>query len=150
MATVPRISENSDSSLLIATQRVKAYRERDALMEQHAQAMECRDCEDFLQAGIEAYKWLRQADESLREAAKAGFDVGEEAKQALDTLYRCWLDPCEHAERRIQEQQKVGFPIANLPAFREACTFVERQVRKQEMCPAIEQPLRDDTSESGL
>ena len=150
MATTPRISKNSDSSFLIAQQRVRAYSERDALMEQHAQAMKCRDCEDLLDCGIEAYKWLRKADETLREAAKAGFDVTVEVRDALDLLYRTWLGPCKHAERRIQEQQEAGFEVSNLAEFRDACEFVKRQVREQEMFAAIEQPFRDDTSEPGL
>lgn len=144
MAMVPRISEHSDSSLLIARQRVDAYSQRDALMEQHAEAMKCRDCEDLLHCGIEAYKWLRRADETLREAAKAGFDVGEEAKEALDLLYRTWLRPCERAERRIREQQELGFTIKNLDEFRAACSFVKRQVRKQEMFAALDQAFQGD------
>ena len=144
MATIPYISEHSDSSLLIAEQRVRAYSERDALMEQHAQAVNCRDCEDLLQCGIEAHQWLRKADETLREAARAGFDVGEEAREALDLLYRTWLRPCEHAERRIREQQELGFTVAHLDRFRDACEFVRRQVRKQEMFASLDQAFQGD------
>lgn len=150
MATIPRISEYSDSSLLIAQQRVRAYSERVALIEQHAEAVKCRDCEDLLDCGIEAYKWLRKADESLREAAKAGFEVSTEVRESLDLLYRTWLRPCAHAERRIREQQEAGFEISNLADFRAACEFAKRQVCKQEMFAAIDQPFRDDVPESGL
>ena len=37
--------------------------------------MACRDCKDFLRRGIEAYRWLRQADHTLRQAAIAGLEV---------------------------------------------------------------------------
>jgi hypothetical protein len=144
MATSPRITEHSDSSLLVAAQRVRAYTERDALMERRAQAMEGRECEDLLQCAVEAFNRLKGADETLREAAKAGFDVGEEVKEAIDSLYRTWLAPRERAERRIRECRERGFSIENLDQFRAASRFVERRVQKQDMFAALDEASRGD------
>ncbi len=111
----------SDYSLLLAQKSVQDYGAKDALIAQHQQAMECCDCEDFLESGIKAYRWLKQADETLRAAAQQGIDVSEECVPALASLYRGWLLPCEHAEQQIQLQHDRDFSVKNLDAFREAC-----------------------------
>ena len=36
--------------------------EGEELMAKHSQAMECRDCEAFLQMGIDAFHWILRAD----------------------------------------------------------------------------------------
>ena len=123
----------SDYSLRLAKKRVEEYRDQDAIMSQHQEAMACRDCEDFLEHGIEAYNWLRQADRVLRQAAVEGFGVSEEARDALAALYRVWLNPCPHAEERIKQQEERNFRLRNLHEFRAACEYVEQQVRLLDM-----------------
>jgi len=123
----------SDYSLRLAKKHVEEYRNQDAIMSQHREAMACRDCEGFLERGIEAYNWLRHADRVLRQAAVEGFEVPEEARDALAALYRAWLHPCPRAEERIKEQEERNFRLRNLHEFRAACEYVEQQVRLLDM-----------------
>jgi hypothetical protein len=114
----------SDNMILnLAHHRVHAYAEQsDVLMRQHAEAMECRDCEVFLQRGIDANKWLRCAEESMREADKEGiFTFSQEIQDTLDALYLAWINPCEFAERWIQSLAERGYQPENRDDFRRAC-----------------------------
>lgn len=91
-------------------------------MARHAEATECRDCEDFLRMGIEAFDWLARADEAIRSAVYSGamaFDP--ECDSTLAALYSEWLKPCEYAERWIAIQQNRGFHVDNLEEFRRCC-----------------------------
>lgn len=127
-----------DYSLRLAEKHVKEYRDQDVLMSQHEKAMACRDCEDFLESGIQAYKWLRRADRVLRQAAIERLEVPEEARDALASLYRNWLLPCPQAEERIKQQADRDFRLKNLHEFRQACEYVEQQVRLVNMEEQLE------------
>jgi len=128
----------SDLSLRLAEKHVEEYRDKEAIMSRHRAAMECRDCEDFLQLGIEAYTWLRRADRMLRQAAVKGIDVPAEARDLLATLYRHWLIPCSHAEEWIKQQEDRKFALRNADEFREVQEQVKRQVRLFDMEEQLE------------
>lgn len=94
--------------------------EGDELMARHLAAMDCRDCEAFLQLGIDAFHWLNRADCQTRLAVfegRAAFDP--EFDEALGNLYQMWLRPCEIAERWISVQSQRGYTPDNLAEFRE-------------------------------
>lgn len=114
-------------TLRIAQNRVRAYTdESDDLMKRHEEAMECCDCEDLLQIGIDAHKWLRRAEDTMREAVYLGlFEFTHEVKETLDILYAAWLEPCEFAEKWILFLDKREYIPDNLAAFRNACEKVE-------------------------
>lgn len=133
-----------DYSLRLAEKHVEEYRDYDVLISQHKEAMECRDCEDFLALGIEAFKWLRRADKILRHAAIKGLDVSADAVGALATLYHLWLLPCSHAEERIKQQEEKKYHPRNVKDFREASEFVKREVRMLEMEEQLEGAYRGD------
>lgn len=128
----------SDYSLLLARQSVENFGEQEAWIAEHQQAMESFVCQDFLALGIEAYRWLKQADETLRAAAQKGIDVAEECVPALASMYRHWLRTCEHAEQQVKRQQERGFSLDNLEAFQEAGEFVRKKVRLIEMHDTLE------------
>lgn len=100
----------------------------DKLMEEHSQAMECRDCEDVLQVGIEAYKWLAWCEETFREAHARGIPSNGDADQALTMLLEAWLQPCGPAESWIDRLSRMGHAPHNLSEFREACDHVRALV----------------------
>jgi hypothetical protein len=100
--------------------------------------MKCRDCEEFLEAGIRAYKRLRQAEETAQEAAREGIEVSPDVAAAIKVLYRSWLRPCVHAEQRIMEQEKAGYHVSNLADFRGACEDVKKRVQAFDMYDAID------------
>lgn len=129
-----------DYSLQIASNHVDRYRRRDEkLMVEHRQAMECRDCEEFLQSGIEAFNWLAHADMTMREASVLGLEVPQDTVSALETLYRVWLLPCAHAEEMIAKQRERGYEPSNIQEFRDACHKGRRAVAKLDALEILEQ-----------
>lgn len=112
-----------------AQTHVKCFSDESNIIEQSNQALECRDCEDFLQLGIDAFRWLNRADESIRLAVFAGYPHNEAADNALAALYKAWLDPCVPAERWIAIQEERGYHIDNLTEFRNCVAEVEALVR---------------------
>ena len=102
----------------LAQKCMRDYSEKDATMQKCAEAMSCRDCEDLLRSGIEAFKWLKQSENTLQEAAKAGIQVSMHAKEAIDYLYRAWLMPCEHAEPAYGNRKKRDSRLPTLRNFK--------------------------------
>jgi hypothetical protein len=104
-----------------AEKHVQSYSDecRD-LLKLHAEAKDCRNCEAFLQIGIDAFDWLMRADRQFRMAIYRGEkDFNPKIEQALRAQYKKWLDPCELAEKWIEIQQTRGFEIDNLKEFRD-------------------------------
>jgi hypothetical protein len=116
--------------LNLAHRRVRAYSEEtDRLIGDHHEAMHCRDCEDFLQNGIDTLLRIRRAEETLREADYEGiFAFDAATRSAVGALYRTWLQPCEFAETWIAELREMGHVPDNLDEFRAACEFAKDAV----------------------
>lgn len=126
---------NSTSDLIFtARYQVEQYREQgDALMADHQAAMECRDCEDFLQLGISSYEWLAKSEQTLREASYGGqIEFTPELRDLIDSLYVIWQTPCSKAESLIQQTQSRGFRLDNLDRFREVCAIVDEEIQTRE------------------
>ncbi len=123
-----------------AKKYVKNYNdESDALMQAHREAMDCRDCEDFLQLGIDAFHWILAADCKVRLALKDGnFEEFESQQVVLEVLARCWLQPCKYAEHWIQLQQQAGNEPDNLVLFRKCCVEMAAIVESFEAIPEKE------------
>ena len=114
----------------IAEQKVEQF----DLMSQHRQAMECRDCEEFLQSGIEAFKCIQWAEETLR-AAVVEFHVDlpfEKTGRIIRTLYRQWFGPVEFARQWIAKNQANGYLPDNLTEFRAAVADCKKQIERSE------------------
>lgn len=103
-----------------AEQHVHSYADTSSdLMAKHAEAMDCRDCEAFLQIGIDAFDWLMRADRVIRMAIYRGDrDFDPKIEDALRLLCKLWLKPCEFAKQWIALQQQKGYDIDNLAEFR--------------------------------
>jgi len=136
-----------DYTLKLARKRVDAF---DALTEQHRHAMKCQDCQDLLRSGIEAYKWLRRADETIRLAAVEGFQVSQDVVATLSNLYRAWLKPCPYAEEQVKEQEKLGFKIASLDEFRKVCEEVRTKVSILDMEEHLENAFQGGVFDSSF
>ena len=118
-------------ALRLAQRRVHSY--ADEVLQHHAHAMECRDCELFLQKGIDAHRWLSQAEETMRESDAEGiFSFSREMQDALGTLYQTWLGPCAFAEQWIDDLLKRNFHPDNLEDFRRVCDEVRDIVERQD------------------
>jgi hypothetical protein len=84
--------------------------------------MECRDCEDFLRLGIEAFQWLQKAHQSIQDDvvhARSVFDGHIE--HAITKLYQRWLKPYATAEHWMKGLQDEGFEIDNAVEFARCC-----------------------------
>jgi hypothetical protein len=123
-----------------AKKYVKNYNdESDALMQARREAMDCRDCEDFLQLGIDAFHWIIAADCKVRLALKDGnFDEFESQQSVLEILARLWLQPCKYAEHWIQLQQQAGNEPDNLVLFGKCCAEMTSIVNSYEPVSEIQ------------
>jgi hypothetical protein len=113
---------------------VKNYQEQagfaDVIIRQHQEAMECWECQSFLQLGINVFKWLEQADLDVRRAVydrKMEYDPDWET--ALTALYAEWLKACDFAEKWSTIQTERGFALDNLEEFRKCCAAVRALVK---------------------
>jgi hypothetical protein len=88
--------------LVIAQKHLRDY-SVDA-MNGHHQAERPSACQRLLQ-GIEAFKWIVRAEETIRQAAYDGLlDYSKEVDDALEALYRGWLAPCEQIEALARQE----------------------------------------------
>lgn len=128
-----------DLSLQLAQKYVSDYSSLDEAMREHRAIMKCcEECEALLRSGIEAYRWLRNAELTILQAAREHFNVPDDVPQAIDQLYRLWLVPCKHAEALIVQQEALGYPVENLDEFRDACEQVQKRIHAIEMYDAID------------
>jgi len=132
-----------------AESHVRSYNDVSTdLMSRHAEAMDCRNCEAFLQMGIDAFDWLRRADREIRlnfYRNEAEFDL--QATAALAKLCEVWQEPVAFAEKWIAIQQQRGGEIDNLVEFRhcveEMAAIVEANAAATEDVPESIATLRD-------
>ena len=114
----------------IAQRRVREF--TDPVMDEHHQAMDSLDCEDFLEKGIRAEESLARLEETLREAIYLGLLVnpvhGPGAKEALDEFYHAWLNRCEEADQWVARVLANGYRPTNLNAFLHCRESVEARV----------------------
>ena len=103
-----------------AEKHVRNYeRESAELMAAHREAIDCLDCEAFLQLGIDAFAWIMRADQALRVAAADGkIEYDDKLEDGLRALCRAWLKPCPCAQQWIEQQQQRGYNLDNLDPFR--------------------------------
>ena len=105
------------------------------IMQDHSLAMACRDCEDFLQMGIDAFRWLQRAEENIRDGAMSGaVSFNLEVDEAITRMYEKWLGPCDDAEMWVAEQLRQGFTPDNLNKFRACCEEVRDTIEKRSLC----------------
>lgn len=107
-------------ALRTARSHVHAYSgECEELMARHAEAMDCRDCEDFLQLGIDAFRWLGRADVQYRMRVYRGVaEYDAKFEEDLAALYRLWLKPCDYALQWAEKQLRLEYRLDNLEEFK--------------------------------
>ena len=81
----------------------------DRILQAHTEAMDCRDCEDYLRLGLQAFNWLRTARKHIAEDIHSGQGVfNEELEQSITELYANWLEPCAEAEEWAANRSIAG------------------------------------------
>lgn len=117
----------SELAFRTAREQVQLFTDQSReLLAEHCMAMECRDCEDFLQLGIDAFRWIQRAYDHMRQCVydkKVAFS--QEAENAVTDLYASWLLPCNHAQKWAQIQLDRGYYPDNLDEFRQCREEVE-------------------------
>jgi hypothetical protein len=109
----------STLALREARRHVNTFTDESEIMQSHQQAMECLDCEAFLQVGIDAFRWLIRADETIRRSIYRGLaQYDKDTDQALRGLFIAWLRPCKIANQWIAVQQGRAYHLDNLDEFR--------------------------------
>src|SRR4051812_16798980 len=112
--------------LRYAEEHVRHFEDQQGLlMRSHYDAMDCRNCEAFLQLGIDAFAWLVRADEIIRAGEFDGKEHDASAEASIETMFRGWLRPCQFAHAWIKLQTDRNYKLDNLEKFLEC----EREVR---------------------
>jgi hypothetical protein len=127
-----------DYGLRLARKCVDDFAQQDALMEQHREAVQRRDCEELPRLGIEAAEWLGNADKTLRTAAVKGISVPEHVVADLASLFRLWLRPVAYASECLLETKRQGFTIENQKQFESVVAEVQKRVAMLDMADSIE------------
>jgi hypothetical protein len=103
------------------------------LMSRHEDAMECRDCEEFLQRGIESARFLFIAENIFRDADYRGISpYDDELRNAVESLYLAWFNPSEFADKWIDRLKTRGYVPDNLDTFRQTCESMRDAVERKE------------------
>jgi hypothetical protein len=136
----------NDVSIEVAKLRVQDFvSKEEQLLADHHEAMECRDCEDLLDAGIQALAFVRSAEMILTEAARRGVaPVETPIVEAIRILYESWLRPCASAERWITELAGTGHAPNNLAEFRQAKAFATLANSRNAILASVDEPFFDD------
>lgn len=142
--------------------RVRSYvqfNRFDDIIDQSHRAVDCMDCEAFLEGGIETFSCIKRTDMIIREAVLTGRISDSPAyDQAMTRLLRDWVKQVDHAEAWIARCERNGYEVANLSEFRncvseaysmlnfsEATESSEAILRLQE--EALEEHQRGETAE---
>ena len=100
--------------LEVARHHVRAYADTSAARaDRELAAGSCDACAGLIQAGVDAYRWLRRADETLREADYCGLArLTPEIRETVGQLYALWLDAFSQTDawiRSLGGSPPVGF-----------------------------------------
>lgn len=142
----------SELAFRTAEKHVRNYeQETRDLIAEHREAMDCRDCEAYLQIGIDAFNWLIRADQSLRRAAAEGNEdaYSPEVAAAFGRHCKAWLASCERASEWIARHRDREYEIENLAALRKCCEEMQAIVdfydaERSESLPPQMAVLRDE------
>jgi hypothetical protein len=114
--------------LEIAQHQLNEFEALDPVIAEHREAMDCLNCESFLQKGIYAYRWLERFEKVCDEADSLGmFGNDQESAAYVDVvreLYKRWLTRGQEAEKWIAQVEERGFCIDNVEEFRACCSLV--------------------------
>ena len=90
----------------------------DSVVEASRLAVDCMDCEAFLDCGIRTFEFVMHVDERIREAIiteKIAYD--EDVDQAILQLIKAWLGTVPDAMRWIERCERGHYTVANRGEF---------------------------------
>lgn len=112
-------------ALRAARRHVNTFTDESEILQDHQGEVDARDCDDFLQLGIDAFAWLVRADETIRAAVYQGLPHEERSDEAIRELFLGWLRPCAAANEWIDSLAVGRSGPGNAAEFRRC----EREVR---------------------
>jgi len=141
---------NANESLYIrkARQNLAEFDRESQFLRDHQEAMNCLDCDAFLQMGVDAFDWLIQADKVYRKGLYDDATAHDAAfEETLLLLFRGLLSACTSAEAWIADVIARGYRLDNLPGFRKCVAELRGIVRfygdDQPELPDAVRALRD-------
>lgn len=105
----------------------------DQVTARHVEAMECRKCEEKIQYGIQAFKWLVRAEETIREALYRNLiPPTRDPREALHTLYTAWLEQFEGVSEKIARHKEAGYECSGAAELYECANRVQEWLSDSE------------------
>jgi hypothetical protein len=109
----------------LACSKIRDFDDFDAVMKEHLAAMDCRGCEEFLEFGLNAFKWLISCDEAMHEADAQGLrDYRGALYDDVTGLFRMWQRRSQDALAWIARLEQRGYTPDNVSRFHAACEAV--------------------------
>lgn len=104
------------------------------------------ECKNRLQRGIEAYRWISRAEETIREAVAQGLidhAIYENSiLPAIKRVYTDWLTPFEHVEAVVDQQSNGASDADTLAEFRHCGENVRDWLERHEWSSAAARSRR--------
>lgn len=135
-----------NNSLIVELAQIQVARYRhdlDEVMKHHVEAMECRDCEEWLQKGIETFQWLQWAEKILRQADYEGlYSFTPEMRQTIVSMYANWLAPRDSVLHWVEELRAKGYLPDYVSEFETACDIADEIVQKRQFVEVVGRSLK--------
>ncbi len=94
----------------------------DSWLNDHRQAMQCLDFEEFLRFGLTFFEFINHLDESWRHRVRRKIETySPECHDIILELYRLWMRPCDKLIQVIERFEADGFDIEPKEVFLAAC-----------------------------
>lgn len=132
----------------LAERQMWHFEHREEANRQQFPTSEIRRCEEWLQSGIDAYKWLARSEEAARLADAEGLaELTPAADAAIAGLYQRWLAQYDLAEPWIANVLGEGHSLENLPNFQECGSLVRDWLEQHEFYLLGQQSLSEQFEE---
>ena len=96
-----------------------------------------QDCDDCLQLGIEAFRWLQKASAGYQDDVYSGrSEYDDDAERQITDLYERWLKPCTAAKSWIVDLHERGLPPGNSGEFHRCCIEAAETLEERRMAEA--------------
>jgi hypothetical protein len=133
-STESQMSANDSLYLRQARRHMDDLERESSVMRDHKEAMDCLDCDAFIQMIVDAFGWINKADCAYRKSlydsqAECRDEVAEEVEKILSVLMNALIRPCEIADKWISQVYKRGYHLDNLVEFRKCEIEVRAIVR---------------------
>ncbi|HZZ28678.1 MAG TPA: hypothetical protein VFE46_11805 [Pirellulales bacterium] len=126
-----------------AKKHVANFKHEVDVMQRHREAMECWDCDSFLQVGIDAFEWLIRADICFKKAERDGrFNSAkaEDLDETVQSLCKGWLETANAIQVWIDLQKRRGYHLESLGRFLKCKDEIQAIVEFNEVSNSLELP----------